>query len=80
MARRRARFTFETELIRRPVIYELGHRFKVVTDIRMADVDERTGWVLLELEGEPDEIERSIVWAQEQGVRVDPLPGDVVEG
>jgi ABC-type methionine transport system ATPase subunit len=80
MARRRARFTFEEQLIRRPVIYELGHRFQVVTDIRMADVDERTGWVVLELEGEPDEIERSIRWAQEQGVRVDPLPGDVVEG
>lgn len=80
MARRRARFTFEADLIRRPVIYELGHRFKVVTDIRMADVEERTGWVLLELEGELDEIERCIAWAQELGVRVDPLPGDVVEG
>ncbi len=80
MALRRARFTFDTDLIRRPVIYELGHRFKVVTDIRMADVEESTGWVLLELEGELDEIERCIAWAQELGVRVDPLPGDVVEG
>ena len=80
MARRRARFTFEPNLIRRPVVYELGHKFKVVTDIRMADVEETTGWVLLELEGELDEIDRAIAWAQEIGVRVDPLPGDVVEG
>ena len=80
MARRRARFTFEPNLIRRPVVYELGHNFQVVTDIRMADVEETTGWVVLELEGELDEIDRAIAWAQEIGVRVDPLPGDVVEG
>jgi hypothetical protein len=80
MAKRRARFTFETNLIRRPVVYELGHRFQVVTDIRMADVEEATGWVVLELDGETDEIDRAIAWAQEIGVRVDPLPGDVVEG
>ena len=80
MAKRQVRFTFEGQLIRQPLIYTLGHRFQVVTDIRMADVDERVGWVVLELEGEPDEIERAIRWAEEQGVRVDPLPGDVVEG
>jgi hypothetical protein len=62
------------------VVYELGHRFQVVTDIRMADVEEATGWVVLELDGETDEIDRAIAWAQEIGVRVDPLPGDVVEG
>jgi microcompartment protein CcmL/EutN len=46
----------------------------------MADVDEHTGWVVLELEGDAGEIERSLSWAQERGVRVDPVVGDVVEG
>jgi hypothetical protein len=36
--------------------------------------------VVLELEGDADEIERSIRWAQEQGVRVDSVLGDVLEG
>jgi hypothetical protein len=80
MATKRVRFSFEPELIKEPVIYQLGHKFQVVTNIRMADVDERIGWVVLELDGEPDEIERSIRWAQEQGVRVDSALGDVVEG
>ena len=80
MAKRRVRFSFEPELIQEPLIYRLGHEFQVVTNIRMADVDERIGWVVLELEGEPDEIERSIRWAEERGVRVDPALGDVVEG
>lgn len=80
MASRRVRFTFEPELIREPVIYRIGHLYEVVTNIRMADVDEQVGWVILEISGEPDEIERAIAWAEEQGVRVDPLAGDVVEG
>jgi hypothetical protein len=46
----------------------------------MADVDETTGWVMLELEGDAEEIDRSIAWAQRKGVRVDPVAGDVIEG
>ena len=80
MAVKRVRVTFPEQLIKDPVIYLLGRQFQVRTNVRMADVDEKTGWVILELEGEPDEIERSISWAQEKGVRVDPITGDVVEG
>ena len=81
MARRPVRFTFNPELIREPLIYRLGREFEVVTNIRMADVDERVGWVVLELEGEPGEIARAVAWAEAQGVRVDPATlGDVVEG
>ena len=80
MAVQRLRFTFPTDLIKEPVIYLIGQRFEVITNIRMADVDERTGWVVLELEGEPGEIARSVAWAESRGVRVDPITGDVIEG
>ena len=80
MAVRRVRFTFPEDLIREPIIYKLGREFAVITNVRMADVDERTGWVVLELEGDSAEIDRSLAWAQERGVRVDPVVGDVVEG
>jgi ABC-type methionine transport system ATPase subunit len=78
---RRVRFTFEPDKIQQPVIYELGHKFEVVTNIRMADVDNSVGWVVLELEGDAEEIGRSLEWAREVGVRVDDATlGDVVEG
>jgi L-aspartate semialdehyde sulfurtransferase ferredoxin len=80
MAIKRVRFTFPEGLIKEPVVYNLGHEFRVVTNIRMADVDLHTGWVILELEGEPDEIDRSLEWAESRGVRVDPVTGDVLEG
>ena len=80
MAVRRVRFTFPEDLIREPVIYRLGHEFRVITNVRMADVDDKTGWVILEMEGDSEEIDRSLAWAQERGVRVDPVVGDVIEG
>lgn len=80
MSVKRVRFTFPEALIKEPVIYLMGHEFRVITNVRMADVDEKTGWVILELEGDADEIDRSLAWAQAKGVRIDPVTGDVVEG
>ncbi len=80
MAIRRVRFTFPEQLIKEPLIYNLGREFHVVTNVRMADVDETTGWVVLELDGDAGEIDRSLAWAQAKGVRVDPVLGDMVEG
>ena len=80
MAKQRVKFTFPQEMIKEPVIWRLGRDFDLVTNIRRADVTEDRGWVVLELEGEMGEIERGVQWVVEQGVRVDPVAGDIVEG
>ena len=80
MAKRRVKFTFPVDKITEPVIYELGQKFNIVTNIRRADVREDMGWVVLELEGEEEEIATGLDWVTSTGVRVDPVGGDVVEG
>ena len=80
MAKRRVMFTFPPDLITQPLIYNLGHKFKLITNIRRADVTENRGWVVLELEGDNKEIDNGLAWMLAQGVRVDPIVGDVVEG
>jgi hypothetical protein len=80
MAKQRVKFTFPQELITLPIIYELGKNFSLVTNIRRADVTEDRGWVVLELDGDLQEIERAIEWVTSKGVRVDPVEGDIVEG
>jgi hypothetical protein len=80
MAKQRMKFTFPQELITLPIIYELGKNFSLVTNIRRADVTEDRGWVVLELDGDLQEIERAIQWVTSKGVRVDPVEGDIVEG
>ena len=80
MAIRRVKFTFPPGLITEPIIYRLGQKFNVITNIRRADVREEMGWVVLELDGEEAEVERGLEWVTQMGVRVDPVSGDVVEG
>ncbi len=80
MGMTRVKFTYEQEMIKRPIIYDLGRRFEIVTNIRRADVREDMGWVVLELEGDEEEIRKGLEWVVGSGVRVDPIAGDVVEG
>ncbi len=80
MAKRQVMFTFPEDLVREPIIYNLGLQFKVVTNIRRADISEEKGWVVLQLEGEEEDIEQGIAWVTSRGVRVDPVVGDIVEG
>ena len=80
MGMQRVKFTFMTELVKEPIIYQLGQNFQVVTNIRRADVREDMGGVVLELDGEDTEIERGLDWVSAIGVRVDPVSGDVIDG
>jgi hypothetical protein len=77
VARRRVKLSFSPQLITEPVIHELGHRFAVVTNIRRADVTREEGWVILEVDGELDDIDRGLDWVKDRGVRVDPVEGEL---
>ena len=80
MDKLRMKFTFVESLIKEPIIWKLAKQYDIVTNIRRADVSADFGWVILELEGDPDEIERGLLWVEEQGVRIDPVYEDIVEG
>ena len=80
MSKRRVMFTFPQELIKEPIIFNLGQQFNVTSNIRRADVSEGKGWVVLEMEGDENNIEQSIAWVTSKGVKVDPIVGDILEG
>ena len=80
MATKRVKFTFIQGMITQPVIYNLGQKFNIITNIRRADIRDDTGWVVLELEGSEEEIGTGLNWVVSLGVRVDPVGGDVIEG
>lgn len=67
----RFHLTFPQHLIDEPLIYDLGRRFEVVTNIRRANVDETVAWVIVELTGDDDEIARAVAWLADRGVDVD---------
>ena len=79
MANMRFHIRFPEDKIKEPVIYQIGREYKVITNVRRADVRETTGWMDLELSGETSEIERAVTGLRQKGVIVDPIELNVVE-
>ncbi len=71
---------YPARLITRPVIYELGKNFALVTNVRQASVTDEIGLVSLELDGEREEIKKAINWLEELGVKVEPVEINTIEG
>jgi hypothetical protein len=80
MAKLRVKFTFPPEQIKEPVIYEVGKRFDLVTNLRRADITAEVAWAILELDGEKQDLDAGIQWVQERGIRVDPVEDSILEG
>ena len=79
MAKLRVHISFPDDKIQEPVIYQIGHEYKLVTNIRKADVTEKIGWIDLELSGDPEEIERGIEGLKRKGVKVDLIEKNIIE-
>mgnify|MGYP003341567250 CR=1 FL=1 len=79
MAIQRFYLTYSQEQIKEPVIYQVGRKFRVVTNIRSASISDHVGIVGLELEGEPDQIADAVKWIAAQGVKVEPIEKNVIE-
>ena len=76
----RLHVTFPEALVAKPMIYEVVRRFEVVPNIRRADVEAHSGWMILELDGPPDARDNAVAWLVDQGCLVNPMEGDVVAG
>lgn len=70
---------YPPRLITRPVIWELGRKFAVVTNVRQASVTDEIGVVCLELDGDRAEIKRAIKWLEKLGISVEPVEINVIE-
>lgn len=77
--RKKLYLTFPQRLIQEPVIYRVGQKFRVVTNIRGASVSEEIGLVALELEGEEKEIQKAIKYLKGLEIKVEPIEKDVIE-
>jgi len=77
--KRKVYLTYPPRLVKEPLIYRVGRKFKVITNIRSASISDKIGLVALELEGKRSEVERALQWFRRKGVKVEPIEQDVVE-
>jgi len=76
----RVYLTFNKDSVREPIIWKLAKQFDVVTNIRTAEVKDDMGLVGLEIDGEDDVVNAAVKWLSEQGVHVEPIEQNVIEG
>lgn len=64
--------TYPEDLVSEPVLWELGERFGLRTNIRRANVEDTIAWVIVEVRGE--RVAEARAWLEERGIEVADLP------
>ncbi len=72
--------TFDDESSRKPLIYEMSRKFAVIFNIRNASVTASIGIIALELQGDREEIKKAVAWFETNGVQVEPVEINTIEG
>jgi hypothetical protein len=78
--KRRLWLTFDAEGTTRPLLWLMSHRYDVIFNVRSSSVSNAVGLVALELEGRPKTLDAAVRWFKRQGVRVDPVELNAIEG
>jgi L-aspartate semialdehyde sulfurtransferase ferredoxin len=63
--------TFPKQLVDQPVLYQVGHKFEVITNIKGASVSDGAGLLAIEMSGEDEEIERAIKWLESKNIKIE---------
>ena len=72
--------SFPEELVDRPLVYELVKRFDVVPNIRRANVEQHSGWLIVELDGTEAQRAEAVAFLEGVGCTVNTMEGDILEG
>ena len=80
MSGRHLFISFPEELVERPMLYEVVKQFDVVPNLRRANVEAHSGWVILEFGGEPAAIDAAVAYLEGLGCVCNTMEGDIVEG
>jgi ABC-type methionine transport system ATPase subunit len=80
MASDRFFISFPEEIADQPLLFTAAKRFEVMPNIRRANVEEHSGWIICELVGERQSIDAAVEFLQSSGVQVNRMDGDVMAG
>jgi ABC-type methionine transport system ATPase subunit len=70
------RLVYPPDLVDHPVLYNMSKNFGVQVDIRRATLTADRGWVIIQIKGSQDDLEKALAWVKEQGVRVELLSSE----
>ncbi len=65
--------TFNKQMAGMPIIYNLGKKYELVTNLERANISEEAGWIQISLNGAPEEIQRAVADISAMGIFVTPV-------
>ena len=79
MAKRIVKLTFPQNLVKEPLTFQMAKKFDVMPNIRRAKVTETVGELVLELEGQEENLNKGVDFLKKSGVIVESIVGDILE-
>jgi len=70
---------YPPRMIKTPILWELGQKFKLVTNVRQASITDEIGILCLEFDGPRAEIDAAVAWLEKTGINVEPVEINVIE-
>jgi hypothetical protein len=72
--------TYNPLNVQKPLLCTLARKFDLVYSLRNASVTKDVGIVALEFEGEREVLKAAVVWLESEGVQVEPVELNTIEG
>ncbi len=79
MAKRIVKLTFPQKLVKEPLTFQMAKKYNILPNIRRAKVTETVGELVLELEGQEQDLDKGIEFLKKAGVIVESIVGDILE-
>ncbi len=73
MVKKKFNLSFRTNIVSEPITYSLVKEYELKFNILKANVDEKGGRLLIEMEGTPSQIAQGVRYLESKGVEVEEL-------
>ena len=78
MAKKKVVLSFPPDTVKKPITYHLVKDYDLIINILRAEVrEEEAGRMVLDLEGEPESIEKGLAFLKDQGVGIQEAAKDI---
>ena len=71
MGTRRLSLTYPSHLIKEPVIYTVAREYNLVHNIRKARITDTTGEVIVDLQGQEEDLDKGVAYLTRLGITVE---------
>ncbi|MBW8004252.1 MAG: ferredoxin [candidate division NC10 bacterium] len=71
MGTRRLSLTYPSHLIKEPVIYTVAREYNLVPNIRKARITDTTGEVIVDLQGQEEDLDKGVAYLTRLGITVE---------